>query len=212
MTGLDNLLPATKKVLVEISDQPAVGNYTFVGGSALAVYLNHRKSEDIDLFSEENKLSTEDILNIFGDKKALKIINTGSKQLDVLYNGVKITFFAYGSDHLRNSKPFLGNIQIADLELLSAMKVNALFLMAKFRDYYDIYVLNKEKFTLQQLFDFSVTYIPGISKKVFQTALTFTDDIEEDDILHLTPRYNLSKKDIENHFIKQIKTWNKSLK
>ena len=168
MTGLNNLLPKTKKVLVEICDHPNIETFTFVGGSALAVYLNHRKSEDIDLFTWKDKLSPEEVLHIFANKNILKILNIGVKQMDLLYDGVKITFFAYGSDHLKMRKPLTGKIQIAELELLSAMKINTLFLRAKYRDYYDIFVLNKEKFPLWQLFDISMKYIPGISKKLFQ--------------------------------------------
>ncbi len=55
MNGLDNLLPDTKQVLLHLAAMPLFQNFTFVGGSALAVYLGHRLSEDIDLFTWEKE-------------------------------------------------------------------------------------------------------------------------------------------------------------
>ena len=51
MKNLDSLPKKTKQVFLDLSETEVVKNYTFVGGSALSVYLNHRKSEDIDLFT-----------------------------------------------------------------------------------------------------------------------------------------------------------------
>lgn len=39
MNGLDNLLPDTKRVLLHLAAMPLLQNFTFVGESALAVYL-----------------------------------------------------------------------------------------------------------------------------------------------------------------------------
>jgi len=44
------------KLLSEFSNIEEIKNFTFVGGSALAYYLKHRISYDIDLFSPENFL------------------------------------------------------------------------------------------------------------------------------------------------------------
>ncbi len=51
MKELKNLLPETLEVLKKLGKTELLSDFTFVGGSALALYLNHRYSEDIDLFS-----------------------------------------------------------------------------------------------------------------------------------------------------------------
>ena len=85
------------------------------------------------------------------------------------------------------------------------MKLNTLFLRAKFRDYYDLYVISKEIYSISQMYEIIVRYLPHINMKLFQMALIFTDDIEEDNIKHLEPKYEISILDIQKHFQKEIK-------
>ncbi len=48
----------------------------------------------------------------------------------------------------------------------------------------------------------------NLTKSLFQKALVFTGDIEDENIHHLSPRYQVTLKQIENHFIQEIKAWN----
>ena len=50
-------------------------------------------------------------------------------------------------------------------------------------------------------------YMPEINKKLFQTALVFTDDIEEDNIGHLKPEYDVNLDKIRKSFEVQISEW-----
>ena len=86
------------------------------------------------------------------------------------------------------------------------MKINTLSLRAKFRDYYDLYVINKEKFSIEEIFNHAVKFLPGITKKVFAMQLTYINDIEDENIAHLSPKYNVSLTEIQKHFEAQIKT------
>lgn len=80
---------------------------------------------------------------------------------------------------------------------------------AKYRDYYDLYVLNLEHFSLQTLFEMTSSQMKNLNKTLFQRALVFVEDIEDENIKHLSPKYRLSLSEIANHFHKQIKLWNK---
>ena len=212
MLTFDFLLPKTKAVLLELSLVPGMEEYTFVGGSALSCYLHHRLSEDLNFFSWHDKATIENILpSLVRDE--LKIINRSGQQTDMIYKGVKITFFGNKWESLEVLRiPFIGNIQIATVELLAAMKVNTLFLRAKYRDYYDLYCLVDQKYTISGLYELSSAILPGLSKRLFQIALTFTDDIVDDSIIHLAPAYTLTTKEIETFFTTKIKAWNKAKK
>ena len=50
-------------------------------------------------------------------------------------------------------------------------------------------------------------YMPEINKKLFQTALVFTDDIKEDNINHLKPKYDDNQDKIRKSFEGQIDNW-----
>ena len=67
MKKLDALAQKTKNVLIILSKLEELKQFTFVGGSALSVYLKHRMSEDLDFFSWENELRNEALLREIKD-------------------------------------------------------------------------------------------------------------------------------------------------
>lgn len=209
MNNLKSLLPNTKAVLLELSKLHMMKSFTFVGGSALSIYLNHRLSEDLDFFSADKELNTTKILNEINFLKLdeIRIINSSKIQLDLFLNNVKVTFFANNWKELNKKEQLIGNIYIAPVFLLAAMKVNTLFMRAKYRDYYDLYVINKDLYTLQKIFDFSKKLLPGVTIKLFQNALIFVADIEDDSIKHLKPKYKVTIKKIASHFEHNIRLW-----
>ncbi len=206
MKNLESLPKTTGSVFHSLSTLMELSDYTFVGGSALSIYLNHRKSEDIDLFTWKEKIDKEILIerlkSLYADNFLIE--NISDKQLDLNISGVKVTFFANKWDELKNSESLLNHIKIASLELLTAMKLNTLFMRAKFRDYYDLFVINKEIYSVSEMYEIIRKYMPQINKKLFQMALVFTDDIEEDNIKHLDPRYDVSISDIQKHFQKAV--------
>ncbi len=122
-------------------------------------------------------------------------------------DGVKITFLASGFDCLENTDNLrYKNITIASVPLITAMKVSTLSFRGAFRDYYDLYVLNKEKFSLREIYDIARETLSIGAFKLFCQQLLYTGDIEEEDIReHLCPKYNLSLKDIREHFETEVR-------
>jgi predicted nucleotidyltransferase component of viral defense system len=211
MKGLENLLPDTEKVLRRLAALPLLQDFTFVGGSALAVYLGHRLSEDLDFFTWHTDLQALQIQNYLQNIgfEYVRVINLSPQQADFVIDGVKVTFFANSWEELKNRTHLFDFLFIAALPVLAVMKVNTLFLRAKYRDYYDLYVLNQAHFTLKELFEMTAVKMKNLSKTLFQRALVFTDDIADEDIQHLKPRQNVSLSQISKHFQTKIKDWNK---
>ncbi|MCK5808743.1 nucleotidyl transferase AbiEii/AbiGii toxin family protein [bacterium] len=206
MKGLNNLAKETEIVFEKLSHIKEMSDFVFVGGSALAIYLNHRVSEDIDLFTWKKVLDKETLLKRIKDvfSEDFSIENITKEQLDLKIQNVKVTFFANGWDELENYVPFVNNINIAPIKLLTGMKLNTLFLRAKFRDYYDLFVINKEVYSLTEMYDIIKHYMPEINEKLFQMSLLYTKDVEEDKIQHLNPKYDISIEEISEHFRKKI--------
>ena len=157
MKKLDALALKTKNVLITLSKLEELNQFTFVGGSALSVYLKHRISEDLDFFSWENELRNEALLREIKStfSKGFKIETLNKKQLNLKIEDVKITFFANNWQELKKNEKLTGSI----------------------------------------------------NKKLFQTALVFTDDITEDNINHLKPKYDVNPDKIRKSFEDQIYEW-----
>jgi len=196
-----------RKIYIELSGIKFLSEFTFVGGSAIAAYLNHRLSEDLDFFTWKDILTdTSVFIRGISKQHSIEIANSSPMQLDIFIDGCKVSLYANNWDVLQKERHvLLDNIYIAEPEVLCSMKVNTLSLRAKYRDYYDLYVLNKEKYSIKEIFDFAVRYLPGMTKKIFGMQITYIEDIEDESINHLRPKYSISLTEIQKHFEREIK-------
>lgn len=135
-------------------------NFYLTGGTALAAfYLEHRYSEDLDFFSENEF----DILNldIFFNKikKELNISKIDFQQsynrnLFFLYFGKEIlkTEFTYFPFKRMQEGKFDNNIQVDSLLDIAVNKLFTIYQRSKARDYIDLYfICRQEKFLIRDL-------------------------------------------------------------
>jgi len=203
LKNLDCLLPKTKALLIKlIKECDFLDKYVLVGGSALSMYLCHRKSEDLDFFTYEDSFDKKEIFEFLKNFSQKEILNQTNEQIDLLLDGVKVTFFNAKWKFLKPKE--IKRFNLASIESISALKVNALFLRAKFRDYYDLYFLAK-KMNLKTIFKHSLKIIDGLTFKLFATSLIYVDDIEDDNIEHLEPIEKIDKIKIRDFFEDKLK-------
>jgi predicted nucleotidyltransferase component of viral defense system len=179
-----------------------LNKYVLVGGSALALHLCHRKSEDLDFFTYEDNFDKKEIYDFIKHFSQKEILNQTNEQIDLLLDGVKVTFFNAKWSFLKPQK--IQKFNLASIESICAMKVNVLFLRAKFRDYYDLYFLAKE-IDLNKIFENSIKIVDGLTFKLFATSLLYVDDIEDDNIEHLEPIEKVDKLQIREFFQNKLK-------
>ncbi len=198
------LLDNSRQVLNELIDTaPFLYRYCLVGGSALSLYLCHRKSENLDFFTYGDTFKRQEIINCMRCFGHHEVLNDNKDQLDLLLDGVKVTFFNANWDFLQPEKP--SKLNIASLESIAAMKTNILFIRAKYRDYYDLYFIAKKVMTLKEIYRCAQPIVSGLTYKLFSIALLYIDDIDDDSIAHLDPLEILTKKDIRRFFEKKIR-------
>jgi predicted nucleotidyltransferase component of viral defense system len=199
--NLNCLLPDTKEVLKSLIKDEYLSNFILVGGSALALHLCHRKSEDLDFFSFQDGFDIQKIRKIVQKFKSKEILNISDEQVDVLLNGVKVTFFDAKWDFLKPK--IVQTFNLASLEQLAIMKTNTLFLRAKYRDYYDLYFLS-QIMDLKKIYDLSKDVI-GVNFKLFSCALVYIEDIDDEDISYLQPEKDITLLQIRDKFEKELK-------
>jgi predicted nucleotidyltransferase component of viral defense system len=214
---LENLLPDTREVFNKFSaaNLDFLANFVLVGGSALSIRIGHRHSEDLDFFTHKDWFDKSRILSLSNLFKDYEILLNGKEQIDLLCDKVKVSFMnASANSEWRFLSPSvsaeenkIGGINIATIDQLSAMKAYVLFLRSAFRDYYDNYVLSKYHIGLENMYNNAYKYIPGMSFRLFSTALTYTKDIKDENIEYLQPKYKVTKAEIQAYFEKEIKEY-----
>jgi predicted nucleotidyltransferase component of viral defense system len=198
------LLDKTRSVLDELVETaPFLADYSLVGGSALSLYLCHRKSEDLDFFTYSDKFDRREILDYISRFNRHEVLNDDGDQLDLLLDGVKVTFFHANWTFLEPDQ--ISPLNIATLKSIAAMKTNVLFLRARYRDYYDLYFLTKKVMGIKDIFECAQPIVSGLTFKLFCIALLYIDDIGDDNIAHLDPLEILTKSDIRSFFEQQLR-------
>ena len=158
------LPPATEKVWNYLKEQPALAGFVLAGGSALALLLRHRLSEDLDFIYPDVRLpgqrldalrrkAEEDgfVFRPSDDEAAVRDFAEGGLELhnyqqDFLVNGaVKVSFFA-PDDQMRKvlateAKP---TARIATLPELFKSKCLVSAKRSKTRDWLDLYLLMRD--------------------------------------------------------------------
>ena len=89
--------------------------YYLVGGTAIALHIGHRRSVDFDLFKMSAINHKKNVDKIVAAGFAPQITRRVAEQMNLLVNGVKLTFFQYRSS--TSSKRFHVAYQAAERRL-----------------------------------------------------------------------------------------------
>lgn len=169
----------TKRVLEKIKKKEFLKNFYLAGGTALAIQLGHRKSIDLDFFSQKS-------FPIFRMEKELSLIGKyvlekkDEDTLDGLLDNVKISFFRYDYKQLYPFVEFEG-IKIADEQDIACMKIDAISSRGSKKDFIDLYFL-LEKYNLSELiifFEQKYSDIKFNKMHIFKSLIYF-DDAEDE--------------------------------
>ena len=162
--------------------------YYLVGGTAIALYLGHRRSIDYDLFkfSALNRKKNLDKIQSHGYKPIVSWNVTD--QMNLIVNEVKLTFFQYPFQ-IKADNVFDRIIRIPDLLDLAAMKAYALGRRSKWKDYVDLYFLLDEKFSFDEISNrASIIYGNLFSDKLFRSQLSYFEDVDySEEVEYLIP-------------------------
>jgi len=128
-------------LIKKLSEIPEIyEKFYMAGGTALTLQLGHRKSFDVDLFSQENfdvEKYSQVILSMNG-----KIIREESGTIDAIIDEVKLTLLFYPYKILEDFH-MIERVKVADIKDIACMKTVAISQRAEKKDFYDIYEILK---------------------------------------------------------------------
>lgn len=196
--GIDSV---TLQTLQALAPLPFVQEYYLAGGTACALHLGHRISYDLDFFSSTPALPLEIREGL------LAVGNLEIDQNDVgTFNGrvneTKISFFVYSYPLMQPPTVFEG-VQVASLDDLICMKLEAVSSRGVRRDFVDLYYLLQyiPLPSALNLFDQKFAQQNVSATHVLKSLVYFADaDIDPDP--HMLVKYNWDE--IKRFFIDQV--------
>lgn len=176
----ETLYSKTKQVLDKIGKEKKeiADSFYLAGGTALALQIGHRKSIDLDFFTHNfpNIETLKSLISSFNPK----VTNENKNTLDVLIDGVKVTFLEYKYPDLNNMNEY-SSFKLASVEDIACMKLSAISSRGSKKDYIDLYYI-LQKYDLKELFTLFEKKFMGVSysKKHILRSLNYFEDGDND--------------------------------
>lgn len=206
---LAGLTPATQEVFEKVSNLECIKGLFLCGGTAQALQMGHRLSEDLDfellgLRKERPDLDFDGIIRelktTFPEAKE-EIL--GDDHFLVFLSGrrVKLSFYkpANPVKTLKTGWQY-NNIKAPTLQELLGMKVYTICVRTVFRDYYDIYCLLEAGYNLDE----AISYASHLSRHTIRSKSMYSKLLapqlfpKDEEFLKMSPRYDVSAEDIRD--------------
>lgn len=212
---MQGLTKNIESIIHDVARLECIKPYLLCGGTALAIQIGHRKSEDLDFMmwriskNEKPEVDWNAIEKELSEKVGpVEDINLlGFDQVIFRVKGVKISF--YVSDHfspVEHIVEYLGNIRLADIEAIMAMKMEVMLRRMKFRDYYDIYSMLKEGYSIHKGIEKAKKYSHfRLSSKNLVAMLLAGQFVTDGNFSTLEPVYQVGKEEIRAYILQKLK-------
>ena len=194
-----DILTDTQKALIPYFELFAK-EYYLVGGTAIALYLGHRKSIDFDLFKYD-KIKLKSIKKWKEDLPVTPIntIYESSDQIHFIIGNVKVTFMQFPFQ-LKSANHVHG-LSMPSLLSLAAMKAYALGGRAKWKDYVDLYFIMKDHYSIKEIIKKAdELFGSSFNGRFFRQQLSYFDDI------NYTEKVEYVGEDVQDHIITEFLT------
>ena len=208
---LDAIQPETASLFTLLAEFPQLEGFTLIGGTAIALIIGHRLSNDLDFAFFGDKLPTYAIDSLVSELKAggLPIraitdpgqissfkIATGKRLLDFardyMFGDTKVTFFAMGAkqtsefiDYLKRAQTLrLPNIsfQVLGLDALKTTKAVVLGQRVRSRDLFDLFILAQAHgYSVAHILDDAVSFGTNNDSEYYKAILRGEIPLDEDD-------------------------------
>jgi len=153
-------------------------DFGLVGGTAIALYIGHRRSIDFDLFTLKKFENLSIKRKILKFQKIEKIFVNKLDEYTISINGARTTFFHYPYKIEFNNR-LDDIIGMPDLLTLSAMKAYALGMRAKWKDYIDLYFVMKHYHGLNKIIKKAKKIFGNeFNEKIFRAQLSYFKDVD----------------------------------
>jgi hypothetical protein len=152
--------------------------YYLVGGTAIALYIGHRRSIDFDLFKSTAINHKRNLDKLSASPFAHMVTRRVAEQMNVIINDVKLTFFQYPFP-IEPTEKFQAIFRMPSLLQLAAMKAYALGRRSKWKDYVDLFFLLRDHFSINEISaTASLLFGELYSEKLFRSQLCYFEDID----------------------------------
>ena len=170
--------PSTLGLLKSLQSREYLKGFNLVGGTALSLYLGHRKSIDIDLFSNFS-FDSGQLIELIQQDYPLQLYFTAPNTIKGSIDKVNIDIIAHRYTYL-NEPAYINGIRLLSEPDIIAMKLNAISVSGqRSKDFIDIYfILEEHKYSIADLIRFYQMKYGQDGDMHILKSLVYFDDVD----------------------------------
>lgn len=179
----ETVTPFMRQVMRIVGESDLSSRFYLAGGTALALQLGHRRSIDLDFFSETDEVRPDTHRQVLRVLESLRpqVVEEAWGNLLVLAHDLHVGFFGYGYPLIA---PFVeaDKVHLASVLDIGLMKLDAVATRASRKDFYDLYVIT-ERIPLRELIELAPLKYPSVRDYAAMVTpyLVFFDRAEEEE-------------------------------
>ncbi|MBI5470475.1 nucleotidyl transferase AbiEii/AbiGii toxin family protein [Candidatus Kaiserbacteria bacterium] len=200
------LPPETSKAFFAFVNSDMVRSDWFLaGGTALALQVGHRSSEDLDFFTSRKDFDIAELEQTLSLHGTWETSRTSAGTLYGIFEGAKVSFIAYPFFRPSETRVQCGAIQLLVPDDIMGMKIIAISQRGKKRDFVDMYwYCAVHGGSLRDAILRAVTQFPERNHNIphFFKSLVYFEDAEDDPMpkLHFKADWN----EIKAYFKREV--------
>ena len=192
----------TLELIKSLQSKPYLRGFHLVGGTALALYLNHRKSIDIDLFSNFD-FDPAALLEQIHQDYSYQLFHTAPNTLKGSIEDINVDILSHRYKEI--DKPIvLRGVNLLSIPDIIAMKLNAIATSGqRSKDFIDIYYL-LNSYSVGQMLDFYKDKYNQPQRAFILKSLIYFDDVDLADWPVLIENPKLKWEDVKTRIEKHV--------
>lgn len=194
-----NILSESQKKLFDIfKESNWLKEFYLAGGTALALQIGHRKSEDYDFFIQKD-FNNEIILKEISKIDNFNLLSEDFNSLYISLSGIRVSFISYKYKLL---EPIfkINNLGISGIRDIACNKISAILSRGTKKDFIDLFFILKQYSFDDILFDFKDKYGQDYyNKYLILKSLVYFEDAELQPMPYMVE--NIEWENLKNHFI-----------
>lgn len=190
--------------LEALSQSDVLASFYMGGGTGLALQLGHRRSVDLDFFTQA-PFEPSDLAAKIASIGHFTVESKSSGTLHGIFHNIKLSFFLYQYHLLKDFHHYLG-VSIADPIDIGCMKIDAISSRGSRKDFIDLYVICNEIVPLYEMLRFFEMKYKGIeyNKVHILKSLVYFEEAEQEPVPQMLKRIEWD--DVKRFFVNEVKS------
>ncbi len=199
----------TLELLKKLCDDSNFNQFNLAGGTSLALQLGHRKSIDLDMFTQFD-FDVSNLIEYLEENYQFKLDFTAKNTIKGSINNIKVDFIAHKYSLVANILN-TDSIRLFPIEDIAAMKLNAIAGNGtRSKDFIDIYfILNS--FTINDIILFYKNKYAERNTLHVVKSLIYFNDISLNDWPEMMKEKGLTLEKVKKKIIEKVRIFNKNL-